>query len=569
MATTAKVQGADNEGRSFVSDLSPAVVERTIRLWAGSVLMIFVTMHLLNHALGIFGVEVMGAAQEWRVAIWRSWPGTILLYGALGLHMLLALKRAVSRRTWRMPAVEALQIVLGLAIPILLARHVVGTRVMASLAGADDSYVNVLRYLWPDNALWQSVALLVAWAHGVVGLHFVLRTRDWFERWRSTFYVVAFALPLLALAGFVAGGRDAHLQDVPPEAWTPAQNAVYEAGQQYARYGVWAILALPALLIVMRELVRRLRPSVTVRYVGHGATRNPTGLTLLEMSRLNQIPHPSVCGGRGRCSTCRVLVLSDTDMLPPPNALERKLLTRIKAPKRVRLACQIRPDSELNVRILLPVDAKGRGLDWEEEALKWGTERHVAVLFADIRGFSTLARSQLPADLVVLLNRVIEDMTQAVASRGGRTALVLTDGIMGVFGTETSLRNASRSAIEAAQDILRAAETINRELGGAIPQPLRIGVGIHCGHTVLARIGDAEQGYSMSVIGQTVVIASRLEEATKELAADCIVSEETIADAGLKSAKAGTMHTLNFRNGEAPVPVRAFADADDVKALVG
>jgi adenylate cyclase len=543
--------------------LGVAQLERSLRMWAGMILMLFVAMHLLNHAVGVFGVPAMEVVQHWRVALWRNWPGTILLYGALVVHVLLTLKRAVSRRTLRMPAVEAVQIILGLLIPIMLWRHIVDSRVMNSFAGVEDHYVNLLRYLYPEHAIWQTALVLIVWVHGCIGIRYMIRHRTWFARWRTTLYVAAFALPLLSLAGFVASGRESHTLTVPAENWNAAQIEVHSLGMLWGRGIAYAILVLPVVFLVVREIMSRLKASVMVRYVGHGDTHNPIGLTLLEMSRLNQIPHPSVCGGRGRCATCRVLLLSDTDTLPPPSSLERRLLDRIKAPQRVRLACQIKPDRDLNVKILLPIGV-GRGKDTiEEEALKWGAERDVTVLFADIRGFSTLARTQLPQDLVVLLNRVIEDMMQAISAHGGRTAVVMTDGVMGVFGATGTLANSSTSAIRAAEDILKAAESANREIGGALPQPVRVGIGIHSGPAIVARLGDEEQGYSLSVIGETVVIASRLEEATKEFGADCVISEEALAKAGIK-IPAGGASSLQYKNGDRPVAARAFAD---VKAL--
>ena len=92
-----------NSAASKTSRSGGIAWERTTRLWAGLILFVFVLTHLLNHAVGIFGVDAMQVAQNWRVAVWRSMPGTVLLYGAALLHILLAVKRIVQRRTWRMP----------------------------------------------------------------------------------------------------------------------------------------------------------------------------------------------------------------------------------------------------------------------------------------------------------------------------------------------------------------------------------------------------------------------------------------------------------------------------------
>ena len=117
------------------------------RLGSGLVLFAFALTHFLNHALGLVSVEAMEAAQEVRRGFWRSAPGTILLYGAATVHVALALLKLARRRTWRMPPWEAVQIGLGLAIPILLAAHVAATRDMSETYGLDDGYGSVLRSL--------------------------------------------------------------------------------------------------------------------------------------------------------------------------------------------------------------------------------------------------------------------------------------------------------------------------------------------------------------------------------------------------------------------------------------
>ncbi|TVZ74674.1 adenylate cyclase [Rhizobium mongolense USDA 1844] len=79
----------------------------------------------------------------------------------------------------------------------------------------------------------------------------------------------------------------------------------------------------------------------------------PRGFTVLEASRLGGLPHYSVCGGKGQCSTCRVQILGDYQRLPQPDQLEQKTLERINAAPDVRLACQLRPDHDITVAPLL------------------------------------------------------------------------------------------------------------------------------------------------------------------------------------------------------------------------
>ncbi len=543
-------------------------IERSSRLWSGIILMVFVTSHFLNHALGIFGLEVMGMAQEWRTMLWRSWPGTILLFGAVAVHVTLAIRRAVSRRTWRMPPMEALQIVLGILIPVMLLGHVVGTRALSSLAGIDDSYSNVLRFLWPANALMQSLALVIVWCHGIIGLHYAFHIRRWYKPLKGALAILAVLIPILALAGFVAAGREAAQLSVPQENWSTEQLALQSAAFANGRMLIMAVFGLAIGLVAFRLIRSRLIAQVVIRYTGHGEVNATPGMTLLEISRANRIPHPSACGGRGRCSSCRVLVVEGQDSLEPPNGIEQRMLDRIKASQHVRLACQIRPKADLGVRVLLEsqqglADTGGVG-----EAIEWGAEEELTVLFADMRGFATLAQNQLPSDLIILLNRVMGEMIQAVEAREGRIAMIQTDGIMAVFGMNGKSRAGSRAALHAAADILKAVHLVNKDIRAALPLPVRVGIGIHSGEVIVSRAEDNAGGQRMLVIGEAVVIASRLEEVTKEFAADCVISTRTIAAAGF-SPPASAERQVHYKNGATPVLVHAFGDRQELRSLLG
>ncbi len=557
MATT---NGKMEPPASARTSLGGIAWEREFRLWAGLILFTFVTLHLINHALGVFGIATMEVMQHWRVAFWRSWPGFIALYGAAIVHVSLALKRIALRRTWRMPVEEAVQIALGLTIPLLVVEHALGTHYAAVKLGVNDSYPAVLTRLWEGKPVMQSVLILVAWFHGVIGIHYVFRSRPWFHRVRDAGMVVAFLLPILSIAGFAAAGREAVARNVPEAARTPQQIADFEVVAQTANMIMYSILGLLVAFILGRALLRRLRRTIPVRYVGHGQIDVKPGSTLLEASRASRIPHPSQCGGRGRCSTCRVLVLSGQESLPEPKPVERRLLTKISAPASVRLACQIRPTSPLTVQVLLPVVARASNLDWEEETYKWGVDRDVTILFVDVRAFTTLSQKQLPHDTVLLVNRFISEITQTVDAHDGRVGMYLSDGVMAIFGLGGQRGMGSRAAIKAGLDMLKVTQALNEELGSALPMPLRVGIGIHSGPAVIARVGDTERGYMMTALGETVTIASRLEAATKELVADMVVSDVTMKASGLTLGGA-MQREVQLRSREQPLKVYAMNEA--------
>ena len=513
--------------------------EYMFRLWSGLVLLAFVTTHLVNHALAIFGTGLAEDVQAWRLLLWRSWPGTALLYSAALVHVVLTLRRVARRRTWRMPWGEALQIVLGATIPLLLIDHVVGTRIMDMMFGLDDTYSKVLPRIWQGRPLLQTLLVLVTWTHGCLGLYYAYRWRPWFRRWGEAAQMAAVALPMLALAGFVAGAREAIARDGPAAPLPRDALLAYQHNILLAHTMFLVILALVAAILLVRFFIRHSSGVFSMRYVGHGAVRMTRGTSVLEASRINRIPHPSRCGGRGRCSTCRVLVVSSDVAVPAPSDAEHAVLARIGAPAQVRLACQLRPQGNLTVQILLPFLAIGDHAEAQEDAFRWGAEHVVTVLFVNMRAFNLMAQRQFPQDLVILLNRFTAEMTQAVEAHGGRVNTFLTDGLMAVFGLDGKAGAGSAQAIAAARDMLKVTRALDREMAGVLTIPLRIGIGIHTGPAIVARFGDPGRGQMVGALGETVTIADRLETATKSLLADCLVSQETLKAAGLAVAATG------------------------------
>ena len=159
-----------------------------LRLASGLVLFAYVATHLANHALGLVSLQVLETARGWFVAMWRSPPATAALYGALGLHLGLALWAVYRRR--RLLAVDwrALQLLLGLLVPPFLVLHVLGTRFAHQFLGVNDSYTYILLIYFkfsPLDGVKQAIVLVAAWFHGCMGLHYQLRAASWYARARA------------------------------------------------------------------------------------------------------------------------------------------------------------------------------------------------------------------------------------------------------------------------------------------------------------------------------------------------------------------------------------------------
>lgn len=534
---------------------------RDVRFASGLILLLFATTHFLNHAVGIAGVQAMEAVQDWRHWLWRSWPGTVALYGALVVHPFFALLRVAQRRTFRMPMREILQITLGLAIPLFLVDHIVGTRIMGRFFDLDQSYHAVLRRLWPSLATTQSLLLLLVWVHGIIGLHFSLRSRDSYQRWRDPFMLAAILIPVLALIGFAVAGREAALMQLPPETHTDAAVAMFNQNVAWGKGVFYGLVACFVGFVAVREIRVRTSRHISVRFVGHGVRKLTPGLTVLEMFRRFGIPHAALCGGRARCGTCRVLVLDGAESLDPPGPNEARLLRRIAAPDGVRLACQIRPRQDLQVQILLASRLGSATRASEPEAT--AGKRGLTVVVADLRAFSALSERQLPQELIGLLNRFFDEMAQAITAHGGRIDAFYGDGFMAVFGLEGTPARAAQAAVSAAGDIMRAVEALNREFGAALPLPLRIGIGIHSGLAITGAIQSKSIGRQEITVGATVMIASQLESATRRVLADLVVSEDTIRATG-RSYSGTTLLKIGIKGMEKPITAYGFASAVDL-----
>ena len=276
-----------------------------------------------------------------------------------------------------------------------------------------------------------------------------------------------------------------------------------------------------------------MRKTFRVAYAGGREAVAPVGSTVLEASRAAGVPHASVCGGRGRCSTCRVKLLGGADALPPAQPEEQRVLERIKAAPDVRLACQLRPGADLSVLLMLPAGADA-AQGFAQRGYASGQERGVAVLFADLRGFTRIAEKKLPYDVVFFLNCYFDVMGEAITKEGGLINQFVGDGVMALFGVEEGPEEGCRQALAAACAIVDALDGMSETLADELDEPLRVGVGIHTGPTVVGHMGRGVAKY-LTAVGDTVNTASRLQDLTKEYGCRLVISSQVAERAGRTS----------------------------------
>ena len=542
--------------------------ERRLRLGSGLILVAFVVPHLTNHALGIFSFEAMEALRDWLALIWRSTAGTVLLYGAMALHFALALYSLFRRTTLRMSAWEAAQLILGLAIIPLLAFHAIFNRMVWELTTTEVDYHLVIATIWyTDFETWRIILLvLVVWVHLAIGLHFCWRVKSHYPTFLPFLYAISVLLPVLALLGFIRSGL----------------NPAYSGGEKYVDQmlnstfntklqfilslepvTLWTFVVLLLAVLLAREVNRiyaRRYGVFRLQHTGDNYISVPVGRSILEALRAAGIPHASVCGGRARCTTCRVRISRGLDLLPPSGQLEDTALRRINAQPNVRLACQTRPQSDVTITPMVPTNVTPEA-SYKAGGLS-GIEQNIVAMFVDLRGSTTLGQRRMPYDVIFILNQFFAELAEALSATRGHYAHFTGDGLLALYGLEGKFQQGCRDALTGATEMLDRLELLNKRLSDELDEPLRIGIGIHSGEAIVGTMGPPKAP-TLSAIGDNINIAARLEAETKVFKCNIIVSSDTIRHAGLIPDP--TMeHKVALRGREGEITVLVMDSVNDI-----
>jgi adenylate cyclase len=557
-------------------------IERPLRLATGLILFSYATCHFINHAFGIRSVDAMQAASVYLLAPWQTRVGLWALYSSFILHALLGLHALFRRRHLRMPAGEAWQLGLGLTIPLLLIPHAGAIRIGGDAYGLEFSYARLMYQFWvvsPNFELpRQLLLLLVVWVHGCIGVRAWLRWKRWYPQASGALVSLATLVPVLALLGVVSAGLD--LRDLaardgalalrlgPPDPATAAGLRTVSLGHVIDALciGYLALVAGTLLLRATRNWHIRRFGALRVTYPGDRVVTVPAGFSVLEASRWAGIPHESICGGRGRCSTCRVSVTAGVEALLAPGPNELRTLDRIEAPPHVRLACQIRPSGDVSVRPLVAAKIQLAAPARFAAAVEGGREREIVAMFVDLRESTRLATGRLPYDALFLLDRYIQVVIGAVRQHAGHVTSVAGDGVMSVFGAEGSAAAAARNAFQAALEAWSGLAALNAELATELEAPLRIGIGLHAGLAVVGWLPSGEAG-TLQFLGDTGNVAAKLEAETKQL--DCTVIASIAAlDLIVPDASRLDIRAVSISGRADPIEVAAFREHDELRRLL-
>jgi adenylate cyclase len=238
---------------------------------------------------------------------------------------------------------------------------------------------------------------------------------------------------------------------------------------------------------------------------------------------------------------------------------------RIRAGPDVRLACQFRPTRDLTIVPALSAGEGDGAIRSRDSRVARGQEREIAVLFCDLRGFTSLTEKRLPFDTVFILNRYFEVVGQAVEEAGGHLDKFIGDGALALFGLDTDPAPAARQAVIAAQRIRSGVTRLNETYTSELERPLQIAMSLHLGPAIVGELGYGK-ATSLTAVGDTLNAGSRLEGLAKDLDAELVISDDLATRAGLDLAD-HARQTVTIRGRSTPITAWIIGTVADLAPI--
>lgn len=509
-----------------------------LKLWTGMFLMFYCVTHHMNHSLGIFGLTVVDYAREYFLLFWRNPVISFFLLFTLVIHIIFSLLRVIKMASFKgFQSHEWFQLITGILTVPLLAIHITTTGIAHRFYGVEDTYT-----FWTSPGLdyfeifFFNFIMLFIWLHGYIGIKFWMKVNSNYQKYLRQADIFFLIIPLLSIVGQISIFRESDLKgffDTEYKEKILKYSNPENIDLNVLLENTIIYFVLPYLLSIMVLFgyrfyyfkIKRRNNSIKVSYPDGGVSNIFPGMNILDASLEAGIPHAHVCGGRGRCSTCRIRIDQDLTQLEPPRQNERRILRSIGAPENIRLACQAYPKIDLNVSPLLSADANFQE-SYFEQKYTYGSDREICILFADLRAFTKMSEKKLPFDIVFILNQYFKLMGQIIENNGGYLDKFIGDGTMALFGIEEGPKEGSRNAINAATKMNDELKKLNESLINDLPFPLKMGIGIHTGNVIIGKMGY-KHAKNLTAVGDAVNTASRLESLTKELNSQIIISKYT------------------------------------------
>ena len=534
-----------------------ALIVRRSRTISGCILFFYVFTHLLNHSLGLISLDTMEQGRAIFLTFWRHDVLFYVLYGALSIHFLLGVYALARRRSFRMSRKEWIRNSCAVLIPFFLASHLSITLWGSRFLGLNDSYAFMIisTYIFdPFGYIILGLMLMLVWTHGSIGIIGLIEFREFYSKRRGLFQGLILGLPLIAYGGYIRASIELSeaSQSNPITILELISNSNFtaEIGEKIVSLSdLLQFLVYPILLSLfvafyfIRNLLEKRFNSIQVQYTDGTNINVSRGSSLLEASHKAGRYHESVCGGRGRCTTCRVRVTSSLGELPKPNKIEQSVINRLNFDQSLRLACQLRPETDIEINPLIKlVNHDKQNLRFSNQENLSGIEKETVIMFCDLRGFTRLSDGKMPFDVVFILNKYFKLVTDAVEENKGRIDKFIGDGVMAIFDKDTTISKNCKNALKGAAIITTYLNDLNDELSTEDIEPLRLGIGIHSGNAIIGKMGYGEASTD-TAIGDTVNVASRLEQLTKDYSCQLMFSSIVAENAELDKTKLNSVKT--------------------------
>ena len=534
-----------------------ALIVRRSRTISGCILFFYVFTHLLNHSLGLISLDTMEQGRAIFLRFWRHDVLFYVLYGALSIHFLLGVYALARRRSFRMSRKEWIRNSCAVLIPFFLASHLSITLWGSRFLGLNDSYAFMIisTYIFdPFGYIILGLMLMLVWTHGSIGIIGLIEFREFYSKLRGLFQGLILGLPLIAYGGYIRASIELSeaSQSNPITILELISNSNFtaEIGEKIVSLSdLLQFLVYPILLSLfvafyfIRNLLEKRFNSIQVQYTDGTNINVSRGSSLLEASHKAGRYHESVCGGRGRCTTCRVRVTSSLGELPKPNKIEQSVINRLNFDQSLRLACQLRPETDIEINPLIKlVNHDKQNLRFSNQENLSGIEKETVIMFCDLRGFTRLSDGKMPFDVVFILNKYFKLVTDAVEENKGRIDKFIGDGVMAIFDKDTTISKNCKNALKGAAMITTYLNELNDELSADDIEPLRLGIGIHSGNAIIGKMGYGEASTD-TAIGDTVNVASRLEQLTKDYSCQLMFSSIVAENAELDKTKLNSVKT--------------------------
>ena len=558
---------------------------RKIRIFSGAVLFFYVLTHLLNHSVNIISIPAADYVKEnYFHFLWKNPVGTVLLYGSFLIHIPLGFYDVGKRKSFKMSGKEWIQIIFPILGFFFVLFHIVGAFIFTRIFDGKLTYELIfseMLFNTPSgeviiNSILFGLITIFIWVHGVMGINTLLRYNvKSYKQYATYFYIIYIGIPVLGIAGFWSGlkaqslisysrslqGEQSFLASIIDKAGSGEADTLFKIVEPFIE-SYYPLIVLGLIIIAVINVVRaKYFGNIKIQYPGDKVVSIPKGTSILEASQIAKIPHQSVCGGKGRCTTCRIKVISSKGALPGPNSYEAKAIDRVGIEGDVRLACQLRPKSDVSVIPLVnPENSLARATDLSSLS---GKEKETAILFVDLRDFTKLSEKNLAYDVVYILNKYYSVCGKIIESNAGRLDKFIGDGIMAIFDSGNGMGENCKNALKAASKISENMKSLNGEMKIEFSEDIKFGMGIHGGETIVGLMGYGKT-FTETVVGDNVNIASRLEELTKSYTSELVISKFVAEQANL-NLDGFDSDLVNIRGRKENLEIFSIKDASEIR----